>query len=144
MRISTKTRYAITAMLDLALYGGDKPVTLHDISKNQGISLSYLEQLFAKLRAKQLVRGMRGPGGGYYLGRPPEEINVGEVICAVDDYVEMTHCNDDEGAGQTDNPTHQLWGDFSGDLFNFLAGISIAELAQRRGHVLGSLNINDQ
>ncbi len=141
MRISTKTRYAITAMLDLALYGGDRPVTLQDISKNQGISLSYLEQLFARLRAKKLVRGMRGPGGGYYLGRPAPEINVGEIICAVDDYVEMTHCSGEE-SGTPDNPTHELWGDFSSELFGFLESISLADLAQRRGHALGSMDIN--
>ena len=76
MRLSTKGRYAVTAMLDLALNSGRGPVTLADISVNQGISLSYLEQLFAALRSKQLVRGVRGPGGGYYLGRPSEEISL--------------------------------------------------------------------
>ena len=92
MRLSTKGRYAVTAMLDLALNSGKGPVTLADISVNQGISLSYLEQLFAALRSKQLVRGVRGPGGGYYLGKPAEEVSIADIICAVDEWVEFTRC----------------------------------------------------
>ena len=92
MRLSTKGRYAVTAMLDLALNSGKGPVTLSDISLNQGISLSYLEQLFAALRGKQLVRGVRGPGGGYYLGKPAQEISIADIICAVDEWVEFTRC----------------------------------------------------
>ncbi len=92
MRLSTKGRYAVTAMLDLALHEGKGPVTLADISANQGISLSYLEQLFAALRAKHLVRGVRGPGGGYYLSKASAEITVADIICAVDEWVEFTRC----------------------------------------------------
>jgi len=92
MRLSTKGRYAVTAMLDLALNGTDGPVTLADISENQGISLSYLEQLFAALRNRGLVRGVRGPGGGYYLGRESDEISIADIICAVDEWVEFTRC----------------------------------------------------
>ena len=83
MRLSTKGRYAVTAMLDLALHAGKGPVTLADISVNQGISLSYLEQLFAALRAKQLVRGVRGPGGGYYLGKSSAEISIADTPCGI-------------------------------------------------------------
>jgi len=92
MRLSTKGRYAVTAMLDLALQGGEGPVTLAEISETQGISLSYLEQLFACLRGKNLVRGVRGPGGGYYLGRTAENISIADIICAVDEWVEFTRC----------------------------------------------------
>ncbi|MCW8882468.1 MAG: Rrf2 family transcriptional regulator, partial [Sedimenticola sp.] len=92
MRLSTKGRYAVTAMLDLTLNGTDGPVTLAEISETQGISLSYLEQLFAALRSKQLVKGVRGPGGGYYLGREADEISIADIICAVDEWVEFTRC----------------------------------------------------
>merc|ERR1711974_185094 len=93
MRLTTKGRYAVTAMLDLALYGDQGPISLADISGRQDISLSYLEQLFAKLRRRELVRGIRGPGGGYRLNRPCEEIFVAEIIDAVDGRVDATGCS---------------------------------------------------
>ena len=132
MRLSTKGRYAVTAMLDLALHSGNGPVTLADISVNQGISLSYLEQLFAALRAKQLVRGVRGPGGGYYLGRPAPEISIADIICAVDEWVEFTRCGGRENcrAGQP-CLTHQLWDQLSDEIFHFLSGISLADMVER-------------
>ncbi len=132
MRLSTKGRYAVTAMLDLALHSGNGPVTLADISVNQGISLSYLEQLFAALRHKQLVRGVRGPGGGYYLGRPAAEISIADIICAVDEWVEFTRCGGRENcrAGQP-CLTHQLWDQLSDEIFNFLSGISLADMVER-------------
>ena len=140
MRLSTKGRYAVTAMLDLALHGGDRPVTLADISDTQGISLSYLEQLFAGLRNKKLVRGVRGPGGGYYLGRAAEEISIADIICAVDEWVEFTRCN---GGGEAqdgkNSVTHELWDDLSKDIYNFLGEISVADLIKRGGHEVGSL-----
>ena len=89
MRFSTKGRYAVTAMLELALNEHKGPVTLADISESQGISLSYLEQLFAALRGKQLVREVRSPGGGYYLARPSYAISIENVICAVDEWVDL-------------------------------------------------------
>jgi len=132
MRLSTKGRYAVTAMLDLALHSGNGPVTLADISVNQGISLSYLEQLFAALRGKQLVRGVRGPGGGYYLGRPANEVSIADIICAVDEWVEFTRCGGRENcrAGQP-CLTHQLWDQLSDEIFHFLSGISLADLVER-------------
>jgi len=132
MRLSTKGRYAVTAMLDLALHSGNGPVTLADISVNQGISLSYLEQLFAALRAKQLVRGVRGPGGGYYLGRPATEVSIADIICAVDEWVEFTRCGGRENcrAGQP-CLTHQLWDQLSDEIFHFLSGITLADLVER-------------
>ncbi len=135
MRLSTKGRYAVTAMLDLALNGVDGPVTLADISENQGISLSYLEQLFAALRSKSLVRGVRGPGGGYYLGRAADEISIADVICAVDEWVEFTRCNPRNGAPDAQRSmTQALWDDLSQQIYLFLMDITLADLVER-GHL---------
>ncbi len=132
MRLSTKGRYAVTAMLDLAIHSGDGPVTLADISVNQGISLSYLEQLFASLRGKKLVRGVRGPGGGYYLGRPADEISIADIICAVDEWVEFTRCKGREDChGGQRCLTHSLWNDLSEQIFQFLSDITLADLVER-------------
>ena len=132
MRLSTKSRYAVTAMLDLALNGGQGPVTLADISDKQSISLSYLEQLFAALRSKGLVRGVRGPGGGYYLGREPQEISIADVICAVDEWVEYTRSTAHRNSGDVQAvSTRALWDDLSDQIFGFLADISLAELVER-------------
>ena len=134
MRLSTKSRYAVTAMLDLALNGSQGPVTLADISENQSISLSYLEQLFASLRAKGLVRGVRGPGGGYYLGRDSGQISIADVICAVDDWVEYTRSADyqkNKSADLHQATTRSLWDDLSQQIFDFLADITLQDLVQR-------------
>ncbi len=132
MRLSTKGRYAVTAMLDLALHEGKGPVTLADISINQGISLSYLEQLFAALRGKQLVRGVRGPGGGYYLGKPSTEISIADIICAVDEWVEFTRCGGREDCRDGERClTHTLWDHLSDEIYNFLHGISLSDLVAR-------------
>jgi len=132
MRLSTKGRYAVTAMLDLALHSGKGPVTLADISVSQGISLSYLEQLFAALRSKHLVRGVRGPGGGYYLGKPPEEISIADIICAVDEWVEFTRCGGRENCRDGKRClTHTLWDRLSDEIFSFLNDISLDDLVRR-------------
>ena len=132
MRLSTKGRYAVTAMLDLALNGAEGPVTLADISENQGISLSYLEQLFAALRSKSLVRGVRGPGGGYYLGREADEISIADVICAVDEWVEFTRCNPRSATSDLQRGmTHGLWDDLSQQIYMFLTDITLADLVER-------------
>lgn len=132
MRLSTKGRYAVTAMLDLALHEGKGPVTLADISANQGISLSYLEQLFAALRAKHLVRGVRGPGGGYYLSKTSAEITVADIICAVDEWVEFTRCGGREDCHDGERClTHTLWDHLSDEIYRFLNGISLADLVSR-------------
>ena len=133
MRLTTKGRYAVTAMLDLALYGDRGPISLADVSGRQDISLSYLEQLFAKLRRKDLVCSIRGPGGGYRLSRPSETIFVAEIIDAVDERVDATgwagssDCQD----GQT-CLTHNLWSDLSDQIHHFLSDISLASLVERR------------
>ena len=132
MRLTTKGRYAVTAMLDLALHAGDKPVSLADISSRQDISLSYLEQLFAKLRRQSLVQSVRGPGGGYYLSRGTHEVFVAQIIDAVNESVDATGCG-----GSTDCQngevclTHHLWCDLSEQIHGFLSQISLANLVAR-------------
>jgi len=133
MRLTTKGRYAVTAMLDLAVHATEGPITLADISQRQGISLSYLEQLFSKLRKRELVASARGPGGGYRLSRDAGDINVAEVISAVDETVDATRC---AGQGNCQNGeeclTHQLWTDLSEQLYKFLNGISLGQLVENR------------
>ncbi|MEJ2403353.1 MAG: Rrf2 family transcriptional regulator [Candidatus Thiodiazotropha sp.] len=146
MRLSTKGRYAVTAMLDLAINGKTGPVTLAEISENQGISLSYLEQLFAALRGKDLVRGVRGPGGGYYLGKSADEISIANIICAVDEWVEFTRCGGRQNcSGGARCLTHTLWDDLSAEIFNFLADITLGDLVKRnlgkKTGKEGSLNV---
>ncbi len=133
MRLTTKGRYAVTAMLDLAYHSGKKPVTLTDIAKRQDISLSYLEQLFAKLRRAGIVTGMRGPGGGYQLSRPAHEINIADIIAAVDESVDSTRCGG-KGNCQNNQPclTHELWVGLSEQIRAYLAGISLADLLSRQ------------
>lgn len=132
MKLSTKGRYAVTAMLDLALHDHEGPVTLADISQYQGISLSYLEQLFAKLRKEGLVEGVRGPGGGYRLGKPGSQISVAEIIMAVDENIDVTRClgNKDCKGGEK-CLTHQLWEDLSNRLYNFLSDLTLADFIKR-------------
>ncbi len=132
MRLTTKGRYAVTAMLDLAVHGSKRPMTLADISTRQGISLSYLEQLFSRLRRCGLVMSTRGPGGGYRLGKPVDEISVAAVIGAVDETVDATRCG---GLGNCQDDqtclTHELWCELSGQIYDFLNGISLAGLVSR-------------
>lgn len=131
MRLTSKGRYAVTAMLDVALYGNGKPVPLSDISERQEISLSYLEQLFSKLRRAQLVESMRGPGGGYMLNRKAKDISVREIIQAVNESVDITHCQGKENCqGGEKCLTHNLWVDLSDRISSFLEGISLDSLTQ--------------
>ena len=132
MRLTTKGRYAVTAMLDLALNAAQAPVSLADISERQGISLSYLEQLFAKLRRSELVSSVRGPGGGYQLARDAADIQIVQVIDAVDESVDATRC---QGKGNCQGGetclTHYLWCELSEQIHDFLSGISLATLVER-------------
>ncbi|WP_263078830.1 Fe-S cluster assembly transcriptional regulator IscR [Endozoicomonas sp. Mp262] len=133
MRLTTKGRYAVTAMLDLALHAGQGPVALADISERQGISLSYLEQLFSRLRRNDLVSSVRGPGGGYLLSRECEKIFVAEVIDAVNESVDATRCKGNGGCQQGATClTHHLWHDLSRQIHTFLGGISLADLVGKR------------
>jgi Rrf2 family iron-sulfur cluster assembly transcriptional regulator len=132
--LTTKGRYAVTAMLDLAIHHDQGPITLADIAQRQDISLSYLEQLFARLRKRALVSSVRGPGGGYHLARNASEIFVAEVIAAVDESVDTTRCHG--GHNCQDNQrclTHDLWQDLSNRIYDYLSGISLKELMSRRG-----------
>ena len=133
MRLTTKGRYAVTAMLDLAINADQGPVSLADISERQGISISYLEQLFARLRKNELVTSVRGPGGGYRLARPSEEVFIASIIDAVDEQVDATRCAG-EGTCQDGGMclTHYLWQDLSGQIHAFLSGISLGDLVQRQ------------
>lgn len=134
MRLTTKGRYAVTAMLDLALHYDQGPITLADISQRQGISLSYLEQLFSRLRKNGLVDSARGPGGGYRLSRRASEICVADVITAVDEKVDAMRC---AGKGNCHENgkclTHELWCNLSNQIYDFLKGIDLAQLVQHQG-----------
>jgi len=133
MKLTSKGRYAVTAMLDVAMHSSGGPVSLADISERQGISLSYLEQLFAKLRKNGLVSSVRGPGGGYRLSSDAHEISVGMVVHAVDESVDATRCR---GQGNCQNGsrclTHSLWGDLSQQILDFLNSITLASLMKKR------------
>ncbi|MFA7096214.1 MAG: Fe-S cluster assembly transcription factor [Gammaproteobacteria bacterium] len=132
MRLSTKGRYAVTAMMDLAIHERYGPVTLADISQIQGISLSYLEQLFAHLRRRNLVEGTRGPGGGYRLARPASEITIAEIVTAVDERVDTTRCAGQENCQEGERClTHDLWAELSDQIYDFLNGITLAEFVER-------------
>lgn len=132
MRLTTKGRYAVTAMLDLALHEGRGPISLADISSRQHISLSYLEQLFAKLRRNELVKSVRGPGGGYQLSRDKTDIFVVEVIDAVNESVDATGCNSKGDCHEGEAClTHYLWCDLSDQIHHFLSQISLADLVAR-------------
>ncbi len=133
MRLTAKGRYAVTAMLDLAVHEQDGPICLAEISERQGISLSYLEQLFAKLRRSNLVASVRGPGGGYRLKRDSSEIFVAQIVDSVDESVDATRCGGtaDCQQGQT-CLTHELWSDLSEQIHQFLSSIDLASLIAKR------------
>ena len=133
MKLTTKGRYAVTAMLDLAIHAQAKPVPLADISKRQGVSLSYLEQLFSRLRRGNLVDSARGPGGGYRLARAAVEISVVDVLKAIDENIDITNCAQ-RGDCQNGEPclTHELWCDLSKQIFEFLEGITLGQLIERQ------------
>lgn len=140
MRLSTKGRYAVMAMADLAAHdGGIRPVPLAEIARRQEISLSYLEQLFAKLRRGSLVKSVRGPGGGYRLSRPSPDLRIADIILAVDEPITATRCRKDSPKGCTGTTgrcvTHDLWEELGRHIHVFLASVSLADVVERR--VLG-------
>ena len=134
MRLTTRGRYAVTAMLDLAIHLDAGPVALSEIADRHGISQSYLEQLFARLRKEGLVDGLRGPHGGYKLGRPDHTISVADVIDAVHESIDATGCSGQQNC-RGDRPclTHDLWEDLSCEIRNYLSGLSLSELVKRKG-----------
>ncbi len=129
MRLTTKGRFAVTAMLDLATRGGRGPVTLSAISERQKISLSYLEQLFGKLRRSKIVESVRGPGGGYYLARPAEKITIADIVLAVDEPLDATSCG---GKGNCHDDrqclTHELWTGLNERILDYLASVTLQQL----------------
>ncbi|SCK07518.1 Fe-S cluster assembly transcriptional regulator IscR [Vogesella sp. LIG4] len=133
MRLTTKGRFAVTAMLDLALRESGGPVTLAGISERQGISLSYLEQLFGKLRRAQLVESVRGPGGGYTLARTVADISVADIIVAVDEPVDATQCGGRENCHDNHRcMTHDLWTSLNATIFDYLSKITLASLVDNQ------------
>ena len=145
MRLSTKGRYAVMAMTDLAMHEvGSRPVSLADIAERQGISLSYLEQLFAKLRRNGLVASVRGPGGGYRLSRPSDEVRVADIIMAVDEPINATRCKLGSAKGCAIQGarcvTHDLWEELGRQLHVFLSSVSLADVVEKR--VLGRAQLD--
>ncbi len=132
MKLTTKGRYAVTAMLDLALHYEQGAVTLSDIARRQGISLSYLEQLFARLRRNGLVDSVRGPGGGYNLAMPPSNISVAKIVIAINENIDATRCGGEKNCdGEERCLTHNLWEDLSHRIHEFLDGITLADLVSK-------------
>ncbi|WP_374382409.1 Rrf2 family transcriptional regulator [Dongia sp.] len=136
MRLSTKGRYAVMALVDLATNSQGRPVSLADISSRQEISLSYLEQLFAKLRRAGLVKSVRGPGGGYLLARPADDTRIADAILAVDEPIRATRCKPNTATGcHSDKSrclTHDLWEELSRQIHLFLSSVSLADVVERR------------
>ena len=129
MRLTTKGRFAVTAMLDIALFEADKPVTLAGISERQSISLSYLEQLFSRLRKQGLVSSVRGPGGGYRIAKAHHEISVSDIITAVDEQIDATQCGGNENCHDEGRcMTHELWASLNGKILEYLSGVSLADM----------------
>jgi len=133
MRLTTKGRFAVTAMIDLAMRQHNGPVTLAGISQRQKISLSYLEQLFGKLRRHELVESTRGPGGGYTLARPMRDVSVADIIFAVDEPLDATSCGGKENC-HDDGPcmTHELWANLNKKMIEFLDGVTLQELVEKQ------------
>ena len=138
MRLTTKGRFAVTAMIDLALRSGEGPVTLAGISERQKISLSYLEQLFGKLRRHELVGSVRGPGGGYCLARPGNQITVADIVRAVDEPLDATQCGGHENCRDEERcMTHDLWTTLNAKMYEYLSSVTLADLVEKQLRKLG-------
>ena len=151
MRLSTKGRYAVMAMVDLATQSDSRPVPLADVADRQEISLSYLEQLFGKLRRGALVESVRGPGGGYLLSRSADEIRVADIIVAVDEPIKATRCTPGSPEGCKSNKsrclTHDLWEELGNNIYIYLSSVSLADVVQKRvlgrsGHIVNQYRPN--
>ncbi|MFC7334456.1 Rrf2 family transcriptional regulator [Rhodocista pekingensis] len=147
MRLSTKGRYAVMAMVDLAKSSKGHPVALAEIADRQEISLSYLEQLFAKLRKGGLVKSVRGPGGGYLLASPAEAMRISDIILAVDEPIRATRCAAHSPAGCRANKTrcltHDLWEELGNQIHLYLSSVSLADVVERRVLSTGQMLIQD-
>jgi len=140
VRVSTKGRYAVMAMVDLAQNGAGRPIVLADVAARQQISLSYLEQLFARLRRAGLVTGVRGPGGGYRLARAPDATRIADIMLAVEEPMDPTRCGNRAARGCMGKAgrcaTHDLWEELGNQIYLFLSGVSLADVLA--GRVLGA------
>ncbi len=140
MKLSTKGRYAVMAMVDIAAHSDGKPIALADVAERQEISLSYLEQLFGKLRRGNLVKSVRGPGGGYLLARTAQDTRISDIILAVDEQIKTTRCTQGSPVGCKSNKsrclTHDLWEELGNKIYLYLSSVSLADVAENR--VLGS------
>ena len=133
MRLTTKGRFAVTAMMDLALRGDDGPVALASVSERQKISLSYLEQLFGKLRRYSLVDSVRGPGGGYCIARPLDTVTVADIVRAVDEPLDATQCGGRENCLDDHRcMTHDLWAALNAKMYDYLSSVTLAGLVERQ------------
>jgi Rrf2 family iron-sulfur cluster assembly transcriptional regulator len=145
MKLGTKGRYAVMAMVDLAINSGDKPVALAGIAERQEISLSYLEQLFGKLRRSSLVKSVRGPGGGYVLARDDGDIRVSEIVMAVDEPMIAIRCRPGSATGCLSDKsqclTHELWEELGNQIHRYLSSVSLADVINKR--ILGSSGVLD-
>ncbi len=136
MRLTTKGRFAVTAMIDLALNSGEGPVTLAAISERQKISLSYLEQLFGKLRRYGLVESVRGPGGGYCLARQDADITIADVVRAVDEMLDATQCGGLQNCRQAQRcMTHELWSTLNDRIYEFLSSVTLADEVKKQRQI---------
>lgn len=137
MRLTTKGRFAVTAMIDLAMRGENGPVALASVSERQKISLSYLEQLFGKLRRYKLVDSVRGPGGGYCIARPLSMVTVADIIRAVDEQLDATQCGGRENCHDEHRcMTHDLWSTLNFKMYEYLSSVTLAELVETQKHKL--------
>lgn len=140
MKLSTKGRYAVMAMADLAHHSKGKPIALAEVAQRQEISLSYLEQLFGRLRRARLVNSVRGPGGGYMLAREPLEMRISDIIMAVDEPIKATRCTPGAPGGCHSNRgrclTHDLWEELGNQIFFYLSSVTLGDVCERR--ILGS------
>ncbi len=143
MKLSTKGRYAVMAMVDLAMHSDNKPISLADIADRQEISLSYLEQLFAKLRRGGLVRSVRGPGGGYLLAREDTETRISDIILAVDEPIRATRCTPGQPFGCRINKsrcmTHDLWEELGNQIYLYLSSVTVADVVSKQ--ILGTSGV---
>ncbi len=146
MRLTPKGRFAVTAMIDLSLRQHEGPVTLAGISERQQISLSYLEQLFGKLRRHELVASVRGPGGGYCLAKPMQEVSVADIIRAVDEPLDATQCGGMGNCREDKTPcmTHQLWMDLNQRMFEYLNSVTLADLVAQQGEVAPAVLLDER
>jgi Rrf2 family iron-sulfur cluster assembly transcriptional regulator len=143
VKLSTKGRYAVMALVDLANHGDERPTSLAEIAERQEISLSYLEQLFAKLRRGGLVKSVRGPGGGYLLANKPEETRIADIILAVDEPIRATRCTPGQPHGCRANKsrctTHDLWEELGNQIYLYLSSVTVADVVNRR--ILGTSGV---